>query len=180
MGSIGREKAIRLAARRDRSRPKTKGRQVSRRGREGKTPRFSPFRARRPDAPDLAISPSIVPEIIWTIGQAIALVRDLEPHLAEVGWHVALAGGVLLRGESAHDLDLVVYPHDSTSVDRSLRTATLRALGWKRKMLPIAVRRHWREKGSRDTKRVEIWSVPEGPYGARGRYRRVDLIEGGP
>jgi len=52
----------------------------------------------------------------WTIRQARRLVNELEARLA--GWYVALAGSVLLRGESSNDLDLIFYPHTSTKIWR--------------------------------------------------------------
>lgn len=105
----------------------------------------------------------------WDIGDAVDLCRNLEERLSEVGWHVALAGGVLLRGESEHDLDLLIFPHCSRGAHRRDVNKALRALGWQRVRTTREMHRHWRSRGSRDTKRVEVWLTEDGG--------RVDLIE---
>jgi len=51
--------------------------------------------------------------IIWTIGEGIAYVRKLEDHLHDKGFHAALSGGVLWKGSSTKDLDIILYPHTS-------------------------------------------------------------------
>jgi hypothetical protein len=50
-------------------------------------------------------------DFMWTLEQAITEIRSLEPKLAAIGFHCALNGSVLYRGESQKDLDLIVYPH---------------------------------------------------------------------
>lgn len=50
--------------------------------------------------------------VMWTREEALRVVTWLEPKLAENGFHVALAGGVLTKGTSKKDLDLIVYPHE--------------------------------------------------------------------
>ena len=110
---------------------------------------------------------------MWEQDLAIELFRDLEPMLALVGWHAALGGSVMLKGRSAKDLDVVVYPHR-----RGLRRPSRKQLAWlhdactKAGMHQIRTAARlkrmpqWRESG--DQKHVEIWS-------ARGG-RRVDLF----
>ncbi len=44
------------------------------------------------------------------------VVERLEPKLAEVGAHLALTGGVLYRGSSEKDLDLIIYPHTKSDL----------------------------------------------------------------
>lgn len=46
----------------------------------------------------------------WTLDDALALVREIQPRLHAKKWHVALGGGVLNRGESGKDIDLYVLP----------------------------------------------------------------------
>lgn len=46
----------------------------------------------------------------WTLENAISDARSLNPLLKEVGYCIALTGGVLFRGESAKDVDFVLYP----------------------------------------------------------------------
>lgn len=48
---------------------------------------------------------------MWTQIEAIELLKELEPNLAAVGFHCALAGSVLYRGTSEKDLDVIIYPH---------------------------------------------------------------------
>jgi len=61
--------------------------------------------------------------IIWTIEEGISFVRKLEDHLRDKGFHVALSGGVLWRGSSTKDLDVILYPHqsDGCSFDYKLK-----------------------------------------------------------
>lgn len=49
---------------------------------------------------------------MWSLDEAVKTVRWLEPKLAEIGFHVALTGGVLFKGQSFKDLDLMVYPNN--------------------------------------------------------------------
>lgn len=48
------------------------------------------------------------PWTLWTLDEALALVRLWQPSAHVAGWHLALAGGVLNHGISTHDLDIVV------------------------------------------------------------------------
>ena len=50
---------------------------------------------------------------LWTLDEAIKLVRELEEVVKPVGYHCALGGSVLMRGESKKDLDIFVYPHQA-------------------------------------------------------------------
>jgi len=48
----------------------------------------------------------------WTLDEAIAFVKLLEVELAEkCDAHCGIVGGVLMKGESEKDLDVVIYPH---------------------------------------------------------------------
>lgn len=51
----------------------------------------------------------------WTLDEAVTLVREIEPWFKQQGFHVGLTGGVLYNGLSFKDVDLIVYPHKSTS-----------------------------------------------------------------
>ena len=48
--------------------------------------------------------------MIWTLDSALQLIRNLQPGCEERGWYLALAGGVLNKGHSTGDLDLVAMP----------------------------------------------------------------------
>lgn len=54
---------------------------------------------------------------MWTLDEALLLIRDLQPAVSGVGYHIALAGGVLNKGASNKDLDLIFLPLD-TQVER--------------------------------------------------------------
>lgn len=55
-----------------------------------------------------------VKAVAWTLDDAVALIRVIEKQLAKVHAHVGITGGVLFRGKSAKDLDLIVYPHNAS------------------------------------------------------------------
>lgn len=48
--------------------------------------------------------------VIWTHDEALLAIRVLQPKIKPLGFHVALAGGVLNHGSSEKDLDLVFLP----------------------------------------------------------------------
>lgn len=104
---------------------------------------------------------------MWTLPYALEVVRRVEPFMAEAGWHVAMGGGVLHRGSSSHDLDIVLVPREPTS---SLREAhkVLEGGGFKLKRTAEEMVRHWRSKGLTDRKWVEHWETPD--------LRRVDVV----
>lgn len=49
--------------------------------------------------------------IQWTLETAAPVARMVEGVALDFGYHVALGGGVLYRGESEKDLDIFVYLH---------------------------------------------------------------------
>ena len=106
----------------------------------------------------------------WTLEDGLACVRALECQLsAALGVHFALAGGVMLRGESEHDLDVVVYPRCSRAgVDTQLLRFALRGLGWSIRVRAVDTIEQWQKRGSADRKHVDIWATPE--------RKRVDII----
>lgn len=105
---------------------------------------------------------------LWTLEQGLAVAREVNAALARTGWHVGLAGSVLVQGHSTKDLDLLVFPHDSRVRNFRLLAVTLRALGWTRTHTHQRMQKHWRTKGSGDRKRVEVWKHTSG--------RRVDVV----
>lgn len=52
---------------------------------------------------------------MWTRDQAFWVIENLEPQLASLGAHCALAGSVAYRGTSDKDLDIVLYPHQAVA-----------------------------------------------------------------
>lgn len=53
---------------------------------------------------------------MWTLDEALDLIRRIQPKLKPLGYHVCLGGGVLNIGSSEKDLDLFFVP--LTNVDR--------------------------------------------------------------
>lgn len=54
---------------------------------------------------------------MWTIEEGLEFVRRLQPGAAERGFNLSLGGGVLNKGESLHDLDVVVAPAKDAKPD---------------------------------------------------------------
>lgn len=107
--------------------------------------------------------------IMWTLVEGRELATLLEGALTHSGWHVALGGGVLHKGDSKKDLDLVVYPH-STATPHTMLSVQLamEALGFRRVSSADATRDIWRDLGSKDEKTVEVF---------RDKHRRrVDMF----
>lgn len=48
---------------------------------------------------------------MWAREDAVELLSKFEAFLAKQGYHCALGGSVLYRGNSEKDLDVIVYPH---------------------------------------------------------------------
>lgn len=48
--------------------------------------------------------------IMWGMHEALNLIREIQPTVHKMQYHVALAGGVLNKGFSRKDLDLVFIP----------------------------------------------------------------------
>lgn len=55
---------------------------------------------------------------LWTLEDALAVVRDLQFKALQCGYHLALAGGVLNKGYSHNDLDVIVMPLDGKDQKR--------------------------------------------------------------
>ncbi len=54
------------------------------------------------------MTPELPKPAMWTLEEGLAFIRDLQPKAWANGYHLALAGGVLNRGESFKDLDIIV------------------------------------------------------------------------
>jgi hypothetical protein len=55
--------------------------------------------------------------VIWTLEQALELIRFIQPMLHARKYHVALGGGVLNKGLTYKDLDLYFFPFDESRID---------------------------------------------------------------
>ena len=136
-------------------------------------PRYQALEDARKHAADLVskVAKELADQPMWTLEQGVELAREIEAALIPAGWHAALAGSVLHRGTSAHDLDIIVYPRKKLSEPRpniDLLRDALQGLGMRRRASSAAVRDEWRKRGSRDTKFVEVWATKD--------VRRVDLF----
>ena len=108
----------------------------------------------------------------WNLSDAIAFAKSVEKELLP-HYHVALGGSVLVQGFSRKDLDLLVYPHDSTKDwsiagrQRAIHICLERIIGFTRIVDSDTVRKAWRKRGSKDNKVVEVWQILD---------RRVDVF----
>lgn len=48
--------------------------------------------------------------VTWTLDTALEFIREIQPVVEELGWHTGLTGGVLQRGVSTKDVDIIFYP----------------------------------------------------------------------
>ncbi len=53
---------------------------------------------------------------MWTLEDALLLIREIQPRIYKFAYHVCLGGGVLNRGESEKDLDLYFSPFSDTAL----------------------------------------------------------------
>ncbi len=97
----------------------------------------------------------VAKEPVWRLEQALEVVRNLNAHLEPLGFHTGMTGGVLFRGESSKDLDLIVYCRGSGG-DPRRSIPHLREFG-----LTFTRTPNWREYGDRPEsgKDVEIWEM---------------------
>lgn len=66
---------------------------------------------------------------MWTLDEALSLIRDLQPEVLRLGYHITLAGGVLNKGVSEKDLDLIFLPfNEENSRPYDLMNLCLRPL----------------------------------------------------
>src|SRR4051812_17034343 len=92
----------------------------------------------------------------WEIIDALALISWLAAKLAP-RYYVGLTGSVLLTGWSRNDLDLIIYPANSTDRDEEFVKKILREAGLSLRFDRDVVHAQWRRAGSIDEKHVEVW-----------------------
>lgn len=97
---------------------------------------------------------------MWKLSEALDLVAELTVPLKEAGYGVGVCGSVLVKGYSTHDLDLVVFPLNTSklSVPGTSREDALRRVGMALRHGQAVVQARWRKLGSTDEKHVEVWS----------------------
>lgn len=106
-------------------------------------------------------------EPLWKLEEAVTFFRALWEALMPVGFYVGLTGGVLVKGQSSHDLDIIIYPASSKTHDHAALLAALEKFGMKLKFDRDVVVRRWRKLGSDDEKHIEVWEY---------RGKRVDVF----
>ena len=99
---------------------------------------------------------------LWTLDQARQFCVELNDYLAPFGYGVGLTGGILLRGTSDKDIDVIVYPYKRVSSDFDPMYNALPNFGLKYNKLPNENRGY-----ADDGKRVEIWDF---------QGKRIDLF----
>lgn len=57
--------------------------------------------------------PEYLPMSVWNLEDSLKLIRSLQPETRRFNYHLCLGGGVLNKGESDKDLDLVFVPMDN-------------------------------------------------------------------
>ena len=60
---------------------------------------------------------------VWEIEEALELIRKIQPKIMAAGYYLALGGGVVNKGWSDNDLDLVAVPRSENSDIRGLTQA---------------------------------------------------------
>jgi hypothetical protein len=55
---------------------------------------------------------------MWGLSDALDVIRPLQFKALQYGYHLALGGGVLNKGMSSNDLDIIVLPLDQRPCDR--------------------------------------------------------------
>lgn len=58
---------------------------------------------------------------MWTIEEALTLIRNNQQACMKSGYYIALAGGVLNKGYSVSDLDLLLMPRRPTSDPHNIK-----------------------------------------------------------
>jgi hypothetical protein len=67
----------------------------------------------------------------YTTSQAVQICTELEPILAEKGYHAAIGGSLAYRGTSNKDIDILLYPHNnSVETDRYILVDLLEKYGY--------------------------------------------------
>lgn len=109
-----------------------------------------------------------MPRPKWTLNEAVAFLTDLAGHLEPCGMGVGLMGSVLTKGESRKDLDVILYPMDSSKpYPWEVTSSALKGYGLELLVDTDSVHQRWRKLGSQDEKIVQIWSY---------KGRRVDVF----
>lgn len=98
----------------------------------------------------------------WQLEEAIEFCKSLTEFLQPLGFGVAMTGGVLVKGSSEKDLDLIIYPFKKKSANYLKLLWELTAFG----LFYVRLPNH--NKGYEDDgKLVQVWDY---------KGKRVDLF----
>ena len=92
----------------------------------------------------------------WRIEDALEYLRALQPIAAEMGYNLSLGGGVLNKGYSIHDLDIVVAPAKERTMELD------KCLEWIESLLEcneIVQNRIWNPMRMMDGRKVDWFIV---------------------
>lgn len=105
---------------------------------------------------------------MWNIISSYLLFRNIDSRLRDRGWFAGLSGGVICRGYSNHDMDIIVVPFDKSNYNVDTVNQILCSLGMNRTHKSEEMIQNWRKKGLNDTKFVESYRTKTN--------KRVDVI----
>ena len=94
---------------------------------------------------------------VWTLENALPLLREVQAAIEPLGYHVGLVGSVLTKGFSDSDMDMVVYPASTTRQPKEDVRTAFAAIGMRQTHSVHVVWKAWKKMGSDDTKHVEKW-----------------------
>jgi hypothetical protein len=103
----------------------------------------------------------------WTLDEGLQLLRTLRPEVLKAGWAPALGGSLAYKGSSEKDADIILFPMSADKVNFEALYSVLNEFGLKRVYDKDQMIASWRERGSTDTKHVEVWTLGT---------KRVDFI----
>lgn len=104
----------------------------------------------------------------WRFDLAAQLLSCMEPEFQKAGWHCGITGSVFHKGESTHDLDVIIYPRNAAEdIDKDKAREVFKSLGMKQMYTVEQVHEGWRSRGITDTKHVEVW---------RWHHYRIDFF----
>lgn len=110
----------------------------------------------------------------WTLDEARSFISTVQELIFPLGHYVALTGSVLFEGESKKDLDLIIYPADTTkSLDAAEVRKALVGLGMRLRGDFAFIR--MARKRSRDSRRLESLDTKEVEFWTWGE-KRVDIF----
>lgn len=102
----------------------------------------------------------------WMFAEAVAFCRELETKLSPK-YHVAFCGSLLHGKDVAHDLDIMIFPHNARDNSVLEVHEILESIGMEFRVSSERVQRKRASKGSDDTKRAEVWAF---------KGRKVDVF----